>query len=132
MQQEMMRLRQGGQTTMPDFFRKAFRPAIEKMLTTIQEGIAARELYPADPMQVMYVLFGANVFYFLSAPVLQAAISFHPMAPAAIRKRRREAIRLLGSALFRNRAHGATLAARVLATMPMPSIKEFKVRRKTP
>jgi hypothetical protein len=42
------------------------------------------------------------------------------MDRAAIESRREAAVQFLGSALFVDRAHGARLARRVIADMPMP------------
>jgi TetR/AcrR family transcriptional regulator len=42
------------------------------------------------------------------------------LLPAALEFRRRAAVEYLGQALFIDRAHGARLAAKVLADTPMP------------
>ncbi len=130
MQQEMVRFRHGA--SMPDSFRKAFRPMLAKLLATVAEGIQASELCDNDPLQVIYVALGANVFYFLSAPIVQMALPFKPLETRALKERREAAVKFLGSAIFRNRAHGAKLAHLVLADMPMPQIKNLQLRRKTP
>jgi TetR/AcrR family transcriptional regulator len=85
----------------------------------------------------MYSMFGANVFYFLSAPLMQFALPFKPFDLKALELRRKAAVQFLGMALFTDRAHGAKLAQHVLADMPMPKpknvsgrIEEFHVRRK--
>ncbi len=130
MQQEMVRFRHGA--SMPDFFRKAFHPMMEKLLATVAEGVKSGELCDNDPLQVIYVALGANVFYFLSAPIMQAALPFKPLETRALKARRVAAAQFLGNALFRNRTHGARLAERVLAGMPMPQVKNPQLRRKTP
>jgi TetR/AcrR family transcriptional regulator len=123
MQQEMVRFRQGEGGSLPLFFRAAFKPLIEKLQQAVSEGIGAGELCEVDPLQIMYSIFGANVFYFLSAPLMQFALPFKPFDPHALRLRRRAAVQFLGTALFTDRAHGARLANHVLADMPMPQIK---------
>lgn len=127
MQQEMVRFRRGEAGF--HFFRAVFKPLLHKLQEAVVEGIRSGELCDGDPLQVMYSMFGANVFYFLSAPLIQLALPFRPMAPRALKLRREAAVRFLGNALFTDRAHGARLAARVLADLPMPKVKgmaEFK------
>jgi TetR/AcrR family transcriptional regulator len=129
MQQEMVRFRHGA--AMPDFFRKAFHPMIKKLLQTVAEGIQSGELCDQDPLQIIYVALGANVFYFLSAPIMQIALPFKPFTPSALKARRIAAVQLLANGIFRNRTQGAKLAQRVLADMPMPQVKNPQLRRKT-
>jgi hypothetical protein len=83
-------------------------------------------------------MFGANVFYFLSAPMMELALPLNPFDPKVLKARRKAAVQFLGSALFVDRAAGMKLANRVLRDMPMPRvtniqarIEDFHVRRKT-
>jgi TetR/AcrR family transcriptional regulator len=71
---------------------------------------------------------GANVFFFLSAPMMRLLLPFDPMSPAAIESRRKAAVQYLGNALFVDRAYGARLVKRVLADMPMPKPRLLHVR----
>jgi TetR/AcrR family transcriptional regulator len=71
-------------------------------------------------MQMMYAALGANVFYFLSAPMMRLIGAGDPLEPAAMAARRSAAIEFLGHAIFADRRHGARLAKNVLAAMPMP------------
>ena len=103
---------------------------MEKMQSAVTEGIRKRELCKVDALHVLYSIFGANVFYFLSAPMMQSFLPFNPFDLDALTMRRVAAVEFLGSALFQDRAHGARLAKRVLAAMPMPAIQEFQLRRK--
>lgn len=128
MQQEMVRFHQGG--AVPLLFRTAFKPLLEKLHEAVDEGIRTGELCEMDWLQVTYSMFGANVFYFLSAPMLRLALPFKPFNVDALKSRREAAVHFLGKALFADRARGARLAKRVLADMPMPQIKNFQVRRK--
>jgi TetR/AcrR family transcriptional regulator len=124
MQQEMVRLRHGG-GALPVFFRTVFQPLLQKVQQAVTEGIRSGELCEADPLQVMYSIFGANVFYFLSAPMMQLALPFNPFDIDVLRQRRKAAVQFLGTALFTDRAHGAKLANRVLANMPMPQPEDM-------
>lgn len=134
MQQEMVRFRRGQVGF--HFFQTVFKPLVDRLQQSTEEGIRSGELCDGDPLQVMYSMFGANVFYFLSAPLMQFALPFQPLTPRALRLRRDAAVRFLGNALFTDRTHGARLAARVLADMPMPrvkgmaEIKSFPFRRR--
>jgi TetR/AcrR family transcriptional regulator len=128
MQQEMVRFRQGDRGSLPHFFRTAFKPLVGKLEGAVKEGIRTGELCRIDPLQVMYSMFGANAFYFLSSPLMKMALPFDPFDPDALKQRREAAVRFLGMALFTDRRHGAKLANRVLAAMPMPAITSDPAR----
>ena len=130
MQQEMVRFRRGEGGSMPVMYRTAFEPLMEKLRTAVEEGVRSGELCKVDWQQVMYSIFGVNVFYFLSAPMVQMALKFEPLDADVLRSRRKAVAQFLGNALFVDRARGAKLAARVLAAMPMPEVKKLQVRRK--
>jgi TetR/AcrR family transcriptional regulator len=51
---------------------------------------------------------------------------FEPLDAEVLRARRATTVKFLGQALFQDRKHGAELAAKVLADMPMPETSEFK------
>jgi TetR/AcrR family transcriptional regulator len=128
MQQEMVRFRRTDGGSAPIIFRTTFKPLIVKVREAVDEGIRTGELCEMDPLQVMYSIFGANVFYFLSAPMIQMALPFEPFAPNALKLRRKAAVQFLGKALFTDRTHGARLANRILADMPMPRAKNIQAR----
>jgi TetR/AcrR family transcriptional regulator len=130
LQQEMVRFHREEGGAPPLVFQGAFKPLMEKMQSAVAEGIKRRELCKVDALQVLYSIFGANVFYFLSAPMIQAVLPFNPFDLDALKMRRVAAVEFLANALFKDRAHGARLAKRVLAAMPMPAIQEFQLRRK--
>src|SRR5271170_1082046 len=123
MQQEMVRFRRGEGGSVPLLVKKVFKPLLVKLRETIHEGIETGELCEVDWLQLVYSMLGANVFYFLSAPMMQLALPFHPFDKRAIESRRKAAVQFLGSAVFVDRPHGARLAKRVLVEMPMPQIK---------
>jgi TetR/AcrR family transcriptional regulator len=122
MQQEMVRMRRGESEAMPAMVESLFKPLLGKLEQAVHEGIEKGELCQMDWLQVIYSAFGANVFYFLSAPMMRLVLPFDPFTTAAIEARRKAAVQFLGSALFVDRAHGARLAKRVLAAMPMPKV----------
>jgi len=120
MQQEMIRLRMGESTAVNPLVEKLFRPMGEKTLAVVEEGIRSGELIPVESSQVMYAALGANVFYFLSAPMMRLIAGGDPMERSALEFRRKVAVEYLGQAIFIDREHGAQAAARVLADTPMP------------
>jgi AcrR family transcriptional regulator len=138
MQQEMIRFRSGKVGSMPILFQTAFAPMLGKMREAVEDGRRSGELCSLDWLQVLYSIFGANVFYFLSAPMIEMSLPFKPFATKALKLRRVAAVQFLGSALFKDRAAGVKLANRILREMPMPRVKnvqarieDFHARRKT-
>jgi TetR/AcrR family transcriptional regulator len=138
LQQEMIRFRSGKSGSIPVLFRTAFAPLIQKMREAVETGTRTGELCRMDWLQVVYSIFGANVFYFLSAPMMELALPVEPFAPKVLKQRREIAVQFLGSALFTDRVAGAKLADRILREMPMPRvtnvqarIEDFHARRKT-
>ncbi len=130
LQQEMVRFRRGESGDVPHLVEKVFKPLLIKLQETVQEGIRSGELCEVDSLQVVYSMLGANVFYFLSAPMMRFALPFDPFDAAALEARRRAAAQFLGKALFVDRVHGAKVAKRVLADMPMPAVKKDRFGRK--
>jgi TetR/AcrR family transcriptional regulator len=130
MQQEMVRFQHGKSTSIPLLASKAFAPLLKKFQEAVLQGIRTGELCDIDWMQVMYSSFGANAFYFMSAPMMRLSLSVEPFDLATIEHRRKSAVQFLGNALFVDRAHGAKLARRVLAAMPMPDVPNPSAWRK--
>ena len=130
MQQEMVRMRRGESGVMLSMVENVFKPVMGKLKEAVHDGIESGELCPVDWLQVVYSGLGANVFYFLSAPMMRLMLPSDPLAPAAIESRRKAAVQFLGNALFVDRAHGARLVKRVLADMPMPKASHVRLGRK--
>jgi TetR/AcrR family transcriptional regulator len=120
MQQEMIRMRKGEPGAVSPLVDKLFKPMGDRMLAVAEEGIRSGELIAVESSQLMYAVIGPNVFYFLSAPLMRLIVEADLLLPAALEFRRRAAVEYLGQALFIDRAHGARLAAKVLADTPMP------------
>jgi TetR/AcrR family transcriptional regulator len=68
-------------------------------------------------------MLGANVMYFLSAPMYKLVMATEPFELEALAARRKALVEFLGQAIFQDRQHGAELAARIVADSPMPEIK---------
>lgn len=120
MQQEMIRFREGRGHALRILASKAFAPLFQRAQAIVEEGIHCGELCDVDWMQMIYAALGANVFCFLSAPMMRLMGAGDPLEPAAMAARRSAAIEFLGQSIFVDRRHGARLAKRVLAEMPMP------------
>lgn len=122
MQQEMIRLHKGEGGALPILYQRVFAPAMAMYQAMIREGIESGELIQADWLQIQLAALGANVFYFLSSPVLRMMLPVDPFAPEVLAERRKAILRYLGQAIFTDRAHGKQLAERVLADSPMPEV----------
>jgi TetR/AcrR family transcriptional regulator len=125
MQQEMMRMQRGEENAMTPLVEKVFRPMMLRVKELMAEGMESGELVQVDEWQMMYAALGANVFYFLSGPVMSLLQGGDVYARKALVARRKAAVEYLGQSIFSDRKHGAHVAARVLASTPMPETKEF-------
>ena len=121
MQQEMVRLHRGEPGHIHLIVEKAFAPTMGLYDAAAHEGIASGELIDVDRMSILFASLGANVFYFLSAPIWQIIANHDHFAPESLAARRKALLEFLGQAIFVDRQHGAELAARVLADSPMPA-----------
>ena len=81
MQQEMMRLHKGESGAMPILVKRVFGPLQAMFQAMVREGIASGELIDVDWFQIPLAALGANVFYFLSAPIWRLIMPFEPFAP---------------------------------------------------
>jgi TetR/AcrR family transcriptional regulator len=126
MQQELMRLQRGEENALTPLVEKVFRPMMERVSGLLSEGMQSGELIQADGWQIMYASLGANVFYFLSGPVIGILRGSDLYTRKALIERRKAAVEFLGQAIFCDRKHGARVAAHVLANTPMPESGNFK------
>lgn len=123
MQQEMIRAHKGEVGVMSILVEKVFEPTLKMYRAIVLEGIASGELIDVDWMQMQLATLGANVFYFLSAPVWRMMLDEEPLTKHALEARRKKLLEFLGQALFQDRRHGAELAERIFADTPMPELK---------
>lgn len=133
MQQELMRLREGEKNALGPLVEKIFRPTMRPVEELLGEGMRTKELIDVDAWQMMYAALGANVFFFLSSPVMGLLVGKDLFEPKALKARRKAAIEYLGQTIFVDRQHGARVAARVLEATPMPksgNLKNFEVKFK--
>jgi TetR/AcrR family transcriptional regulator len=131
-QQELIRAREGSSDVISFLVRSFFRPLFRKAVALVRSGIQSGELCAVDPIQVTYSILGPNVFYFMSAPIMQLVLSLDPLAPVALRRRRKATLSFLSQALFSDRAHGRAIAEQILSDTPMPKwVVKPHSRRKT-
>ena len=124
MQQEMIRLHRGESgEALPIIVKRVFAPVLTMYQAMVREGIESGELIKAEWLQIYLAALGANVFYFLSAPVWRILLPVEPLSAEALSERRKGVVEFLGLAIFQDRQRGAELAARVLADTPMPEYK---------
>lgn len=124
MQQEMVRLHRGEESRLAPMAEKFFRPLWGLVDEVIREGIASGELVAVDPVQMRYAAFGANLNYFLSAPLTRLAMGINPLARSELALRRELAIEFLSQTIFSDRRHGTRVAKQVLKSTPMPRTSE--------
>ncbi len=127
MQQEMIRLHKGESGVMPVLVKRVFEPLFVMYRAMVREGIEAGELIDVDWQQIWLSSLGANVFYFLSAPVWKLSTGEDPLAVESLAARRKTILEFLGQAIFKDRQHGAVLAAKIFADTPMPAIEGDRV-----
>jgi TetR/AcrR family transcriptional regulator len=123
MQQEMMRHHRGESDAIPVIVKRVFAPLQVMYQAMLREGMASGELIEADWLQIHLATLGANVFYFLAAPVWRIVLPADPFAPEALLERRKAVVEFLGQALFTDRNRGRELARQVLADTPAPEMK---------
>jgi len=123
MQQEMVRLHKGETGVLPILIKRVFEPVMIMFQSMVREGIASGELIQVDWQQMQLSALGANVMYFLSAPVWRMVFGSEPLTPEALANRRKMLLDFLGQAVFQDRKHGAALAAKIYADTPMPEVK---------
>lgn len=126
MQQEMIRLHKGEEGALSILVERIFGPLQQAFQSMAREGMESGELIESDWLQMMLIGIGANVFYFLSAPIWHMTLHFDPFSAQSLRARRVALVELLGQAIFHDRRHGAALARKVLADTPEPKYSEFK------
>jgi TetR/AcrR family transcriptional regulator len=129
MQQEMIRVHRGEENALSTLVDKIFRPMMSRLREVFAEGRSTGELVAVDDLQIMYAALGANVFYFLSAPVMGMLTGSNPFDRSSLEHRRTAAIEYLGQTVFVDRRRGAEIAARVLAAAPMPQPDSLLAQR---
>jgi TetR/AcrR family transcriptional regulator len=101
-QGEMMRAARGGGTPqLVRIVKRYFVPLFRKVAAVIQEGQAAGEFRPVDPMHFMPSMIAVIVFHFTNAPVLRMVTGADPYSPQIVAARRAAVLDFISAALFR-------------------------------
>lgn len=117
---EMMRARAGESTSLPRMVQGYFAPLNAAVCRTLEEGMASGEFQRLDPAQTALSLTGANLFYFLSAPVFTEITGRDPRDPDLLAQRRVALLDLGVSVLFEDRAAGHRRSRALLAESTLP------------
>ncbi len=81
--------------------RQHFRPIYAKLVQVLQQGIAAGEFRPVNPMDFLPSVVAIIVFYFSAAPVIKTLMKVDPLSPERIAERRAFVLDFISAALFK-------------------------------
>jgi TetR/AcrR family transcriptional regulator len=100
-QGEMMRAARGKAPHLERIARQYFVPLFRKVARVIEEGQAAGEFRPVDPMHFVPSMIAVIVFHFINAPVFRVVGGTDPFAPELVAARRAAVLDFISAALFR-------------------------------
>jgi TetR/AcrR family transcriptional regulator len=135
-QHEMMRAGAGRTEHFPRLIETFFRPLLDRIVGTIEEGIEEGEFRPVQPMHFVNSMIAVVVFYFTSVPLIKAVTGRDPLSREALAVRRGAMLDFIGGALFANDAHGTRVISEVLGdsdpslTVATVAKRLFKGRKK--
>lgn len=104
-QGEMMRAARGKAPQLERIAKQYFVPLFRRVAAVIEEGKAAGDFRPVDPMHFVPSMIAVIVFYFTNAPVLRMIGGIDPFAPEPIAARRAAVMDFISAALFRPGVH---------------------------
>lgn len=105
-QQEMMRRGRSGSRHIRTLAQKYIQPVHRRMREVIQQGIRSGALRRMDAEHAAYSITAVINSYFANSPLITILGGRDPLAPSAVRQRKREVLRFLQNALFRQRGRG--------------------------
>jgi len=111
---ELMRARSGQSSNLRRISELCFGPVHRLLCAALAEGIRSGELRDQEPGPVALSLTGANVFYFISAPVYQAMTGLDPRDPARIEQQRAALAGQAATVLFSDPEQGRRQARALL------------------
>ena len=100
-QGEMMRASRGKAPQLERIAKQYFVPLVRRVTAVIEEGQAAGDFRPVDPMHFVPSMIAVIVFHFINAPVLRMVSKIDPFAPELIAARRAAVMDFISAALFR-------------------------------
>jgi TetR/AcrR family transcriptional regulator len=96
------RLMMAGGPPLKRLMGKYLLPVGAALIRVIAEGVRRREFRRVDPSHMAISIFGINVFYFSSAPVLRVLRGVEPFDAGQLRERKQHVLELIRLGLFRN------------------------------
>ena len=105
-QQEMMRRGRSGSRHIRTLAQKYIQPVHRRMREVIQQGIRSGALRRLDAEHAAYSITAVINSYFANSPLITILGGRDPLAPTAVRRRKREVLRFLQNALFREQGRG--------------------------
>ena len=103
-QGEMMRAARGGAPHLERIVKQYFRPLFGKVATIVQDGQAAGQFRPVDPVHFIPSMIAVIAFHFTNAPVLRMVSRIDPYSPEVVAARRAAVLDFISAALFREGA----------------------------
>jgi TetR/AcrR family transcriptional regulator len=95
------RLMTGRTRLLQKLFQEYSAPVYNRLVETIQEGVASGELQAVDAHHTVYSLVALSVFYFSAAPIVMAVSRKDAFDPENIKLRRQEVMNFIRRGLFR-------------------------------
>lgn len=99
-QAEWMRMGSGRSSPMQRIAKQYFQPIYVKLVGLLQEGIAAKEFRPVNPLDFIPSMVAVIVFYFGTAPAMKMLMKIDPLSPERITERRAFVLEFIAAALF--------------------------------
>jgi len=82
--------------------KQYFRPIYQRLVEVLQQGIAAGEFRPVNPLDFLPSVVGIILFYFSAAPVIKSLMKIDPLSSARIVERRAFVLDFVSTALFKS------------------------------
>lgn len=82
--------------------KQYFRPIYARLVEVLQQGIAAGEFRPVNPLDFVPSMVAIIIFYFSAAPVIKTLMKIDPLSPARIAERRAFVLDFVSAALFKS------------------------------
>lgn len=99
-QGEMMRAGRNKSPHLQRLAKQHVGPIFAAVTRVLQQGIAAGEFRPVDPVHFVLSMVALVVFYFSSAPAMKFLVDFDPLAPQHIAERRAAVLDFVSAALL--------------------------------
>lgn len=110
---ELMTASRGGATHLERLLTRYIKPTGMRVISIIEEGIAAGEFRKVNPVQAVPSAIGAMVHYFLTAPLRERFMRDIPVSMPTVEERRAAVLDFVAAALFADRDAGIKLAAKI-------------------